>query len=384
MRIGIITYWWSTDNYGQLLQCWALQYYLKQMGYEPFLIRYTHVCRPAWERWMRRVAKAVLVYPLIRYWKNRGERKLMEEIERKNTARRFDDFRNQYIVSTPRCYHTLGQLQSAPPQADVYMVGSDQVWAPVLLRFRGNLGFWLDFGLQTARRISYAASFGTDRCPDGLKPILHQQLKCFDAISVREATGIDICREAGREATHVVDPTLLLTRRDYVPFIADIPVVKQPYVFIYSINIAHQDDVRFAELQTLCKANGCSIVVTTSSGYMPGRELFEGVVYQYATIPQWLTLIAYAQLVVTTSFHGVVFCIQLHRHFVYFPLAGKYAGGNSRVTNLLERIGLSDCIYREQGDYERVESIEIDWEQVDEQLKEMRRESEEFLKEALR
>ena len=380
MKIGIVTYWWSNDNYGQLLQCWALQFHLRREGYEPFLIRYAHSYRPTWERLIRMTVKIVLIYPLIKWWRKRGERQLLRRIESKNTVRQFEDFRQNYINCSNYNYRYLKQLQANPPEAEVYIVGSDQVWAPVLLRSKGNLGFWLDFGPAKTRRIAYAASFGTDCCPNELKELLKKQLQRFDAISVREESGVEICKEAGKEAIHVVDPTLLLNRNDYQLFLEKQPSKPVSYIFIYSINIAHSDEIHYQEMQAFAQNRHLSIKVTTSSGYMPGCELFEGVEYIYATIPQWLSLIMNAELVVTTSFHGVVFCIQFHKPFVYFPLKGKYEKGNIRVINLLEKLTLSHCVYRKDGDYERIMKTAINWVNVEEKLLKIREISIEFLK----
>lgn len=384
MKIGIVTYWWSNDNYGQLLQCWALQFHLKREGYEPFLIRYAHSYRPTWKRLIRKTVKILLIYPLIKWWRKRGERQLLRKIESKNTARQFEDFRQNYINCSNKDYRYLKQLKANPPEAEVYIVGSDQVWAPVLLRSKENWGFWLDFGSVNTRRIAYAASFGTDCCPSDLKNILRKQLQRFDAISVREESGVDICREAGKEAIHVVDPTLLLRRGDYQSFLEKEPVKSIPYIFIYSINIAKSEEVEYQELQEIAQTRHLSIKVTISSGYIPGCELFENVEYIYATIPQWLSLIKNAELVVTTSFHGIVFCIQFHKPFVYFPLKGKFAKSNSRVINLLEKLALSHCIYQHFGDYERILSTTIDWEYVEKKLVKLRAKSKKFLMENIR
>lgn len=380
MKIGIVTYWWSNDNYGQLLQCWALQYYLIKKGYEPFVIRYANSRHLGWVGLLRRIVKILLIYPLINWWRNRGERQLLIEIEKKNAVRQFENFRQNYIKFSDCEYRSLKLLQNNPPKAEVYIIGSDQVWAPILLRNKGNRGFWLDFGPKKSRRIAYAASFGTDYCPCDLKNILRKQLQRFDAISVREESGVLICKEAGKEAIHVVDPTLLLNWKDYQLFLENQPVKSKPYIYIYSINIAHSEEIEYHEMQDFVQSKHLSIKVTTSSGYMPGRELFEGVEYVYATIPQWLSLINNAELVVTTSFHGVVFCIQFHKPFVYFPLKGKYAKGNSRVINLLTNIGLSLCIYQQTGDYERISRSKIDWEMVEKKLMGLREKSVKFLK----
>ena len=382
MRIGIVTFWQSDDNYGQQLQCWALQCYLKRLGHEPFLIRYLYK-ESVWRKWLKIMVKTAFIYPLLGWWRHRDIRR-MEAVNRvKNEVRSFEEFRNKHIDQSRRIYGTLTELRQDPPAADVYIAGSDQIWNPMLLRRKDGRAFWLDFGEDRVRRVAYAASYGVDKCPQGLQKELSRRLYRFDALSVREESGVSICRASGKEATHVLDPTLLLSMDDYLSLLEDIPVRPSPYIYIYSINISSKEDIRWSELRGFSKIGGLSLLVTPASGYLPGRELFEGVEYSYAAIPEWLSLIRHAGLVVTTSFHGVVFCILFHKRFVYFPLSGTYAKGNSRVLNLLSNLSLSDCIWKAPGDFKRIYHLSIDWDRVEELLAPLRDKSVSFLKQVL-
>lgn len=383
MRIGIVTFWQSDDNYGQQLQCWALQRYLKRLGHEPFLIRYLYK-ESVWRKWLKIMVKTALIYPLFGWWRHREVRR-MEAVNRvKNEVRRFEEFRDNHINQTRRIYGTLKELRKDPPAADVYIAGSDQIWHPVLLRRKDDRAFWLDFGGDKIRRIAYAASYGVDKCPPRLQKELSRRLYRFDALSVREESGVSICLTAGKEATYVLDPTLLLLRDDYLSLLEDIPVRLSPYIYIYSINITNEEDIQWSELRGFAEREGLSLVVTSASGYLPGQELFEGVEYRYATIPEWLSLIQYSGLVVTTSFHGVVFCICFHKPFIYFPLSGTHAKGNSRVLNLLSKLSLSDCIWKAPGDFKRIYHLAIDWDRVEELLAPLRDKSMSFLEQALK
>ena len=106
MKIGIITYWQSNDNYGQLLQCYALQRYLVQIGHEPFLIRYDISNRYSANNKWKKVLKILMVYPVLKYLLNKKKKsqqaKLLAEISQKNTLRKFDDFREHMIVQSSR------------------------------------------------------------------------------------------------------------------------------------------------------------------------------------------------------------------------------------------------------------------------------------------
>ena len=126
MRIGIMTFWWSNDNYGQLLQCYALQKYLRDAGHDAYLIRYDNrqdLRTPA----LIKLLKGLNPYLLLRYLNHKMKsRKLQEEARIHN--RGFDDFRNKYLKQSESLYTCYDQLEENPPQADCYIVGSDQVW----------------------------------------------------------------------------------------------------------------------------------------------------------------------------------------------------------------------------------------------------------------
>ena len=142
MKIGIITNWCSLDNYGQQLQCWALQRYLKRLGHEPYLIKYL----PQSPQWKKRVTyiwnrlftspqkkKAQLEEALV--WIKNAE---------DNKQRKFEDFRKKNINSTDITYYNISELRANPPIADMYITGSDQVWNDSL-KNPNTAGYYLDF-----------------------------------------------------------------------------------------------------------------------------------------------------------------------------------------------------------------------------------------------
>lgn len=382
MRIGIITYWQSNDNYGQLLQCWALQQYLKRQGHEPFLIRYDMLNRVLPHQKRKKVLKVMLVYPVIRYLLNRKKKRiqaqLWAEISKKNILRKFDEFRDNMVEQSPLLYSSLSELQSNPPQADVYITGSDQVWSQ-LLDIKENEVFFLNFGTAQTKRISYAASFGMEEYPKHLREVLSRNLQRFDKISVREKTGMKICADIGVSTQLVVDPTLLLPAADYREL--SLKSKYSDYVYIYSLNISSSDEIYFEKIKEMATAQDCKIVVTPATGCTIGAELFDEVTYDYATIPSWLSNIDNAKLVVTTSFHGIVFCILMHTPFVYIPLKGELSKMNNRAENLLSVVGLESRSAKSESGFEAVAlNRDIDWNVVDERIHQLRKDSYEFLR----
>lgn len=380
MKIGIITFWESQDNYGQLLQCWALQQQLKQMGHEPFLIKFSSQEKTS-NSWNTKLCKAILIYPLIK--------KVLREIKKKqreqkaklitsiNKQRQFDEFKKEYINSENKIYHSLSEIQNNPPIADCYICGSDQVWS-MSLNNNENRAYFLDFGKSDLKRIAYAASFGCNIYPKKFTPLLHDLLMKFDAISIREDSGVEICKKIGIQACKALDPTLLLSSTDYL-FLMDKNKVSQPYFYTYSINIASEKELYWKDLIAYASKNGLISISTTSSGYFPGQEICSDTHYVYATIPQWLRYINNAEFVATTSFHGVVFCLILNKNFIYFPLKGSYAKGNNRVLSLLKATNIIEKVCWKKEDINKCIEYPINWKEVNELIKTMKQESQLFL-----
>lgn len=386
MKIGIITLWQSSDNYGQQLQCWALQQELIKLGHEPYLIRYDiehKFSKSSKPSIFKKLLKLLLVYPIVPFFirkiRERKEQKLCDYNALRNVERNFANFRKENIIMSNQVYTSLQNLRENPPKADAYIVGSDQVWAFLLDKYENRVMF-LDFGEESIKRIAYAPSFSMKSYPNKLKSLLKENLKRFDFLSVREQTGVSICKELGFNVKAVVDPTLLLGKNDYMD-IKGLDVNDGCYIYLYYLNVTEEKEIEWELLKKYATRNGLKIIATPASGYIPGRELFDGAEYRYANIPQWISLIDNANMVVTTSFHGVVFCILHHTPFVYFPLKGRFARGNNRVLDLLKEVGLESRCYSE---FNKMMKENVDWDMVDFRLNDNRLKSLDYLHHALK
>lgn len=374
MKIGVVTYWYGNSNYGQLLQCWALQSVLRALGHEPYIIKY----RPKKGVFSSLKRKFPLLFSILYTIKGDSTQHDWMISNYYDKRRLFQEFREKRLVMGDFNYSSIDELQKNPPVADYYITGSDQVWSQ-LLSVNNNKAFFLDFGSKDIVRISYAPSFSMTNYPKHLEKQLAEQLSHFKAISVREEAGVDICRKVGYEATLVCDPTLLLKASNYEPLIRISNNKK--YVFIYSLNINNSEDIFFSELKFVCEKKEYSIYVTPASGYKPGLKLFgKDVIYKYATVEEWLGYIHEAEFVVTSSFHGVVFCLLFHKPFAFRPVSGVGEKGNNRITDLLERLNLEYLILTKACQYEEIMNCSFDWDLIDERIDEFRRKSICFLK----
>lgn len=406
MKIGVITDWTSQNNYGQIMQCWALQYVLKKLNHEPYLIRFlrfdwTKVSPRKYStyeiilRFVKQFIKLILVYPALKTYKRKKRIRQNIEIERQKNEylykmdkeRKFSDFIIKHIKLSSIIYPNYENLLINPPSADAYVTGSDQVWN-YDIHFSETQAFFLQFGESTVKRIAYAPSIGHDSWPEERKEELIHYLSTFDAISLREQSGVNICKQVGFNATHVLDPTMLLTKDDYSILLKETENMNidmsNHYIYIYSLNYLSAQDIDFENIKNYAKEKHLDIKVTPSTGYNIGSELFDDVEYVYATIPQWIQYIAASELVVTASFHGIVFSILYHKNFIFTPLKGEYSHGNARVLELLQNLGLQNFIEDSNKGIQEYIMYKVDWDIVDEKLKKMRKSSYSFLINALK
>ena len=375
MRIAVITFFQSQNNYGQLLQCYALQKSLCQLGHRPCLIRYGfHQKFFHWLKAENFFTKEGLheTYHQFKKWIR----------SRKDTSERsFDTFRKKHLIKSLRCYNSLAELQQHPPQAKCYITGSDQVWAQ-LLSIDDNRAFFLDFGPKYIKRIAYAPSFAVDDYPSELKGKLAEQLRRFDAISVRELSGKRICEEMGYDASLVLDPTLLLLAEQYKCLMKE-PSVSN-YCFVYQVNVSSKEELYWDVFSAYNSNKGfASVAAFANPNYDMDMEFLDGARYVYPSIEQWIGYVCNAKYVLTSSFHGVVFSILFHKPFVVCLRKESMFAGNDRVTTLLEMMNLSDRVMQDGKRVEDIIEKPIDWKIVDAILSQKRNESLAFLKNSI-
>ena len=164
MKIGIITYWSSSNNYGQQLQCYAFQRYLISQGHDAFLIRYQPINSEC-NKIKKCIKKMGFHFLLSIFFK---KYKLNRKIERLNSVNRlldvrrnFEGFRNSNLRMSASIYRSIEELRNNPPIADVYICGSDQIWNNPL-NHKDTAGWYLDFGKEEIKRLAYAVSIGRD------------------------------------------------------------------------------------------------------------------------------------------------------------------------------------------------------------------------------
>lgn len=337
MKIGILTFWWSSDNYGQLLQCYALQKYLRDAGHDAYLIRYDPVKDFSGSPSLHRYLKALNPMLVYRY--------ISRKISQKNALlynkahdRHFDDFRNKYIVSTKKIYFSYDELKADPPKADVYVVGSDQVWN-VGEAVNGYVNsFFLNFGSAGTKRISYAASFGNCKENYDYPPVINL-LKKLDFITCREKTGIEICKKNGLNAELVCDPTLLLPSNIWHEISVFPNKINKKYIFVYVLN--NTCSFSYKKISTWAKKHNLAVVyVTGNTGYTKCNFYDRKAELMFPTINEWLGYIEKAEYVVTNSFHCAVFSLMFGKRIGVIPLTKSLSKSNSRFETLFDSLSV--------------------------------------------
>lgn len=338
MKIAILTQPLNT-NYGGLLQAYALQTALKRMGHEVLIVDLS-IRRTRYAKLKGIIKRIIKRYLLLQ--KNSLPILPVRPtlIEEQLITQHTQSFIHKNIQKTEKIPFVEKLFKLKKYHFDAYVVGSDQVWRP---RYSPGISdFFLDFlGMdKQTKRIAYAASFGVDHWEFSRK----QTEKCrklaqrFDAISVREDSGVRLCEEyLGTKATHLVDPTLLLDMEDYVELInQDVISEKQGSVMVYILDKTKEKD---AIVQRVVQHFNLSInsVFPLRNFSVEARELINDCVVP--PVSHWIKGFMDASYVVTDSFHGTVFSIIFNKPFV---VIGNRERGMSRFTSLLALFGMEN------------------------------------------
>lgn len=335
MKIGISTFWQTKDNYGQILQCWALQQALIKQGHAPFLIRYTGVglSRKPPINFVKKVKKIIKNLP--KYYQLWRMLQMQQQYNQQtdNAKREFEAFKNQELRISAKIYDA-GSIHQTPPEADLYICGSDQIWGD-------DSYYYLDFVPNKKKKIAYAVSMGADflQQDSEFKAWMQNLIKDFSSLGMREDVGVKACQELGRaDAKVVVDPTMLLMRHDY-ELIRQSSGLIQKYLFLYIIG--NPIDLRIEEVYTYARKVGLEVVYVAVQGQCDSYPK------AFPKIGEWLDLIDNAELVVTNSFHGTVFSLIYETPFVVVPAKKFLSSKNIRIEQLLSNTSLSHRMYSE-------------------------------------
>ncbi|UAB84832.1 polysaccharide pyruvyl transferase family protein [Zunongwangia sp. SCSIO 43204] len=358
MKIGILTFHHALNN-GAVLQAYALQNFLFSQGYEVEIINYR---RPIKHSLKNFIAKK----PLTAWYKTLDRFNAWSyEVQKK-------DFGN-LLIRGEREYNSLQDLQDNPPEYEVYIAGSDQIWN-VGSSDKLNHVYYLEFGKDDVKRLSYAASMGNCNVPRHLNEPILKLLKKFDAISLREVKAVNYIQSLFKESKrifHTPDPTFLLKEEHYKLLISA-RSHKRPYVTTYSLAEYGNDQLK--AVNYIKKRHGVDVINLRNPDTCIRLSDAKNIIVEPR---EWLTYMYHANYTICCSFHAVVFSLIFHKSFI---VVTPYA--NERILSLLNSINLSNRIVIKY-DESKIESIlneTIDWNFVDEIIEKERQKGVDFLK----
>lgn len=334
MKIAILTYWNSKENYGQLLQCYALQKFLIKNGHTPFLIKYKEDRRYIRPPFYKKIFDYIFRFPsYIQYAIQviRDRRNMKYYNPNGDLYRNFPDFLEKYICTTEKEYN-YRELFTEQFDADAYICGSDQIWG-------GDEAYYLPFAPKDKKIIAYAPSFGgVSEFQEPYKTRIISYLRRFNFLGIREESGVELCRKMGLyNAVKVVDPTLLLDVDDY-NVIRKATFMKKNYLFLYLLG--NPINCKLSLIVNFAKKMDLQIIYVASQNK---NDKYEKV---YPQIGEWVDYLANASFVITNSFHCTVFSLLYEKKFMTIPLSGAYKRMNTRVYELLHSVKLDSAIYR--------------------------------------
>lgn len=347
MRIGILTYH-NSNNYGAVLQAYALQKYLNNIGVEAEIIDY----HPNKKISVISNNKAKKV---LRYMFN-----LNVKIQQRIRQQKFDKFRNNYIKISSNTFYGDTEIVKMPPVYDIYIAGSDQIWNTDISN--NSKAYFLHF-VKTGRKISYAASLGKDSFNDTEKDYIKKYLKSFDSISVRETMlQLKLKDKFSINSSHVLDPVFLLDKNSWIE-IANRVRVPQKYVLCYMMEYSQ-------ELINHTK-NVAEIINCIPIFISPSHTNFKGKKLNGICPSEFIYLFANARYVCTNSFHGTAFSLVFKKDFTIV----KHSRLNSRIESLLSIADLNDRYLDVKSDKIR----SINYKLVDEKIAPFIKASKQFL-----
>ena len=370
MKIDIITLH-NVKNYGSVLQSLATQIILEKKGYEVEFINYYR---------KNLIDSNILKNNLnnSKFFSKNFITKLIGKIILPKTINKqikvFNEFINEYIKMTKDKYYSFEELKDNIPEADIYCTGSDQMW-----NSEWNNGiekaFYLDFLPDKAPRFAFASSFGRKEIPQEEEEKVKNMLRKYKAISVREKSGLNILNKMGIEyVEHVLDPTLLLDKNVWKKLISDNVLENKKYILVYQLNMKNKEFDKY--VKKLSKTKKMPVIRVSINNY---QRFKYGKLIDTPKVLDFLNYFLNAEYIITDSFHGTAFSINLNKKFIcIFPK--KFS---ERLQSLLELTNLKERKLKNYKDINQIDE-EIDWKKVNTILDLERKKTNDFIDKALK
>lgn len=357
-KIGIVTFQ-ESGNYGALLQAYALKTAIGEFGYSADVINYHSK-----EKEGQYASFSLHRSPLVNL------NTLLSAGITKKVKRSNDAFRRDMLGLKPEQLDRAG-MKGLNGSYDKFVCGSDQIWNPKSVKHDGT--YFLDFVDAPERRVAYAPSIGISVLDEKDIPFFRAGVEGVPYLSVREKSGAELIKQhTGRDALVAADPTLLLSREKWEALTGE-NQRKKGYILLFMVGYSPK---AVALAKTLAKEKNLDVLtpIKTVRDYKDGFKSFIGGPLDF------LNAIRYADCVITTSFHGLMFSTLFHKQFLIVEKSAAKNEGACRIHDFLEMTGMNDRIYAD--DPGRMDAA-IDYSAVDRAVADLKERSIRYLASSL-
>lgn len=380
-KTAIVSCFW-VKNYGSVLQSYATQYRLQQMGIDVETINYsdTHVGLDKLFFQIKRFELDPFMLGRIRRVLNKKKRNPIVSANIALRHQALTDFVKKHILLTNKFYDKK-KIANIVNQYEAFVVGSDQLWLPynIMVDY-----YTLNFVPDNINKVSYATSFGVKEIPNNFKKRYQKFLSRLNYISVREQSGAQLIENlTGRKVPVVCDPTLMLTPEDWLSIQDKEPFIKGDYIFCYFLgnNPEHRDFAKRMREKTGMKL----VTLLHLDEYIPSDEEYADEAPFNVGPGEFINLIRNAAYVLTDSFHGTIFSILHHKRFFVFnrhKTNGKQST-NSRIDSILTITKLENRRLTGNEEVDNYINANPNFSTADINVCKLRKQTDDYLNEAL-
>lgn len=374
--VGLITIH-GINNFGSLLQAYATQKTIEDMGYDCEIINYRYPNDYHFKQIKAHNPYAVVKLSLFQRVKaHLYNRYISPSVVRKKTE--LFKREREVLLKLTECYNSKDALMLNPPRYDIYVTGSDQVWNPRYLY--DDTTFLFPF-IQGCKKIAYSASFGSTEIDERHQNMMRPLLAEYQLISTREESGIRLVKEiCGQHAVSTCDPTFLLSAEDWKTIFNDAPLIKGNYILCYILTYTANpypyayDLIKNIKKQLRMKA----VFIDETGKYWCDIRNKSFQIYGPREI---INLFQNASFIVSSSFHGAAFSLNFKKDFYsIFPKGVN----DERQESLLRKVGALDRLIHVGDKFPEKEQLYVNnWDEINQKLEGYVALSRNYLKSAL-
>lgn len=324
-KIGIVTIW--SNNYGSVLQAFALQTIIERLGYQVEIIQ--HYRDPLKKETQSRIKQILQSSPsfLIEYAMNYKRNRMLHQ--------GYADFKSSRLKISREAYYQDSDFTDLASRYDAIVVGSDMLWS---YDFKDNWPFYFASFAPSEKIVTYAPSFGKNDLSKEEIELCKPMISRIVHLSCREEAGVSFIKEQfGLAAEHVIDPTLLLSGEEWSHLLGDMPrLVKKDYILTYVFRGSCQNGREELFEQFNSMKDKQLLFINGQEG-----EFKNNIYNGYFSPAEYVNLFRDADFIVTDTFHGLMFSLIFNKPFIVLDKS-SFGVSSDRQQSTLKTYGLED------------------------------------------